>query len=319
MDTPTRLYYRKGKQGDIMLTYKITDINGKETALKYPLSVNLVSSEDAPADSITAVFAVCGYVPPLVSIIIENGRERIFNGLIDTQTEEKSADGILLTLTARSLECILLDNEALPQTYCLPSMPLIMERHFAPLGFTEYAGPDKSFSGEMTVSKGMSEWAVLEMFCQKFLDTKPKINSYGVIDITGNDSDEIVYLSDYISKKHTLKRSKVISEVFARTYISGGYEMLIENEKAKTLGIKRRRYINSIDSESRTVLGAKRTVNNSNGSYEEITAEFNGCILCDVGASVVLKDDRRIFKVKMTEYSLKPDGEKTRLYMEVKG
>lgn len=300
-----------------MLTYKIKDINGSETQLKYPLSVILISSDDAPADSLKAVFAVCGSIPELASVIIENGKERVFNGLVDTQTEEETSDGILLTITARSLECILLDNEALPQTYCMPSMPLIMERHLAPLGFTEYIGESKSFNGEMIISKGMSEWAVLEMFCRRFMETTPKIDCYGIIDITENDSDEVIYLSEKrcISKKRILKRSNLISDIAARTYIAGGYEMMLENETAKALGVKRKRYVNSIDSESRTVLTAKKMLSDSNNSYEEIVAEYSGCILCSVGATAVLGNDSKKMKVKEIRYSLNSSGEKTQLYL----
>lgn len=300
-----------------MLTYIITDINGIDTKLKYPLSVSLISSDDAPADSLTAVFAVSGYISELASVIIEKSGKRVFNGLVDSQTEEKTVDGILLTITARSLESILLDNEALPQTYCMPSMPLIMERHLAPLGFTKYIGESKAFSGEMIISKGMSEWSVLEMFCRRFLETTPKIDCYGIIDITGSNSDEIVYLSEKncISKKRILKRSNIISEIAARTYIAGGYEMLLENEKAAALGVKRKRYVNSIDSESRTVLSAKQMINDSNNSYEEIVVEFGGCILCSVGASVFLGSDMEKMKVKEMRYSLNSGGEKTQLYL----
>lgn len=301
-----------------MLTYELFDIYGKKTKLKYPLSVKFTSSDDAPADSLNVTFAVSGNIPEIATVTVENGNERLFSGIVDTQTEEESPDGILLTISARSLECILLDNEALPQTYCMPSMPLIVERHLAPLGFTEYIGERKSFSGEMIISKGMSEWAVLETFCRRFLETKPKIDCYGVIDITGSESDEIIYLSESrcISKKHILDRSKLISEIDARTYIAGGYEMTLENKNAKALGVRRKRYVNSIDSESRTVLSARKIISESNNSYEQIVADFSGCILCSVDAKAVLDKENKIFRVKRTEYSLNSNGEKTRLYME---
>lgn len=305
-----------------MLTYIFTDINGKNDILKYPLSVSFVSADDVPADSLTAVFAVSGNIPPLVSVIVENGNERVFNGLIDTQTEQQKSDGIILTVTARSLECILLDNEALPQTYCMPSMPLIVERHLKPLGFDKFIGPEKSFSGEMTVTKGMSEWSVLEMFCKRFLETKPKIDCFGIIDISGRKNDETIYISDNgenrcISKKHIRKRSNLISDIVARTYISGGYEMPLENPFAQKLGVKRRRYVNSIDSESRSVLSAEKILKKSADSYEQFILECNGCILCSVGASVILENCPKKLTVREVQYILNSDGEKTRLYTEV--
>ena len=306
-----------------MLTYVLTDINGRKSTMNYPLSVNFVSSDDAPADSLTVVFAVNESVYPVVSIIVENSGERIFSGLVDTQTEQQTSGGVLLTLTARSLECILLDNEALPQTYCMPSMPLIFKRHLEPLGFKEYIGTNKAFNGEMTISKGMSEWAVLEMFCKRFLKIKPKIDSFGVIDISGKENDEVVYISNSgknrcISKKHILKRSSLISDIIARTCISGGYEMPLKNDFAQKLKVHRRRYVNSIDSESRSVLDAKKILENSVRNYEQFVLECNGCILCGTGATVILDDNREKLRVNEIHYNLNSDGETTTLYAEVK-
>lgn len=304
-----------------MLTYILTDINDRKSTMKYPLSVSFVSSDDAPADSLTVVFAVNESVYPVVSVIVENGGERIFNGLVDTQTEQQTSGGMLLTLTARSLECILLDNEALPQTYCMPSMPLIFKRHLEVLGFKEYIGTDKAFNGEMIISKGMSEWAVLEMFCKRFLKTVPKIDCFGVIDISGRKNDEVVYISESgknrcISKKRILKRSCLISDIIARTCISGGYEMPLENDFAKKLGVNRRRYVNTIDSESRSVLDTKKILDKSVRNYEQFVLECNGCILCGTGAAVILEDDNKKLRVNEIHYNLNSEGETTTLYTE---
>ena len=245
-----------------MLTYIIKDIKGKETEFKKPVSVNIVSSEDAPADSLYAVFAVSGAVPVLEGIEVLEGSERIFRGKIDSQTIEKNNKGLLLTVKARSIECVLLDNEALPQTYCMPSMPLLMKRHFEPLGFYDFVGTEKAFNGELNITKGMSEWGVLSAFCRHFMNTVPRIDRNGAINITGEESKEIVYLSSdrCLSVKNTLTRSNLISDIYARTYTAGGYEMPLENEFAKSLGVKRIRYVNSIDSESRTVLSTKEMI-----------------------------------------------------------
>ncbi len=305
-----------------MLTYRLFDINGNESILKNPLRASFISSNDAPADSLTTVFAVSGTVYDIVSVIVENGNERVFNGFVDTQTTEETKDAIILTINARSLECVLLDNEAAPQTYCVPSMPLIVERHLKPLGFSEYIGDSRSFSGEMTISKGMSEWAVLSMFCSRFLRTTPKIDRYGVIDITGRKSDEILYISESmknrcISKKIILKRDRLISEISARTYIAGGYEMPFDNPKAKKLGVVRKRYVNTIDSESRTILETMDILTKSNNSYEEIIIELGGCIICGVGAEAVIENVDKKLRVKQINYLLSQKEEKTRIYMEV--
>lgn len=303
-----------------MLTYVIRDINGKTTKFKKPVSVNIVSSEDAPANSLYAVFTVSGFVPVLDRIDVFNGSERIFFGKVDSQTTEKNKNGQLLTIKARSMECVLLDNEALPQTYCMPSMPLLMKRHFEPLGFDSFIGTAKAFSGELTITKGMSEWGVLSAFCRHFMNTVPKMDSNGVINITGDESSEVVYLSSdrCISVKSTLDRSSLISEIYARTYTAGGYEMPLENDFARQLGVKKIRYVNSIDSESRTVLSTREIIKKSNQKYERIEIEYVGCILCERGAKLVLDNNDRNIRVREIHYTLDSNGERTKIYSEVR-
>ena len=282
-----------------MLKFILKDTNGKITELKKPLKVSFVSSEEAPADRLTAVFAVDGNIPVIESVEMLDGIERLFYGLVDEQVTEETAEGMLLTVYARSLACILLDNEAMPQTYCIPSMPLLMKRHFSPLGFEHFIGSDEAFNGEMTVSKGMSEWTVLKSFCDAFIGTVPRIHTDGTIDITGN-INETVYLQPerIISIKRSLKNKNLISQMM--------------------LGIKRRRYINSIDSKSRTVLTAKRLMKKSFSEYEQITADCCGRILCSIGAQLIIGRDKKHYIVKEINYSFDSSGEHTKIYARLK-
>ncbi len=298
-----------------MLTYSLTDADGRSKELKKPLKVSFISSENAPADRLTAVFAVKGRIPVLHSIDVYDGREKIFTGLVDSQTDECTKNGVLLTVSARSLECILLDNEAMPQTYCMPSMPLLMKRHFAPLGFEKFIGTNKAFNGEITISKGMSEWSVLKSFCESFVGTYPRITKDGAIDISGGAKQEIRISRDrIISLKHSLKNSALISHAVARTHTGGVYSMPLVSRLAEKASVKRKRYINSIDGKSRTVLSAKRLMERSEQQYEQITADCCGCIICDVGTVLTLEKDRKKYIVSEINYMLGSDGEHTVIY-----
>ena len=84
-----------------MLKYILKDIHRKEIFLKNPLKVSFVSSDDAPADRLTAVFAVNEVFQPLMSVEVLDRTERIFFGCIDTQTDEQTINGIVLTISAR--------------------------------------------------------------------------------------------------------------------------------------------------------------------------------------------------------------------------
>lgn len=299
-----------------MLKYILKDVNGKQTKFGYPLSVTIISSNDAPADSLTAVFAVYGEISEIAYIVVENEQEKVFNGIVDMQTIEKTAYGILLTVNARSMESILLDNEAMPQTYLMPSVNLLMKKHLIPLGFTEYIGENKTFNGEFKISKGMSEWAVLNKFCNVLFGTNPKINSYGIVDFTGSDNNKIIISNrNIISEKRVFKRKNLISEVFARTYNGGNYEMQLTDEKANELGVKRKRYINTVDSKSRTIITAKKIIEQANKNYIETIIDLSGCVLYKSGTKVILRDSIQEYEIMKSEYVLNSNGEKTRLYL----
>ena len=298
-----------------MLKYCLTDIDGRVTELKKPMKVSFISSENAPADRLTAVFAVRGRIPVIRSADVYDGREKIFGGLVDVQTDECTERGTLLTVSARSLECLLLDNEAMPQTYCMPSMPLLMKRHFEPLGFDRFIGTGKAFNGEMTISKGMSEWSVLKSFCESFTGTYPKITKDGVIDISGETKQEVCVSPDrIISVKHSLKNRALISKAIARTHTGGVYSMPLVSRLAEKIGVKRIRYVNSIDGKSRTVLSAKKLMERSDMQYEQIIVDCCGCIICDAGASLTIAKNRKKYIVSEINYILDKNGEHTVIY-----
>ena len=147
-----------------MLKYILTDTSGIVTGLSEPVSMNLVSSSDAPADSLRITFALSGDIPVVYSVRVQNGGDTVFFGYADEQTETVCGSGVLLTVKARSLAAVLLDNEACPQVYCLPTMEMLFQRHFRPLGFEGYTGGDRVCRGDLVISKGMSEWQVLSRF-----------------------------------------------------------------------------------------------------------------------------------------------------------
>ena len=282
--------------------------------------MNIVSSEDAVADSIDAVFAVTGEIPLIQSINVKDGIRTVFNGLVDRQTQEVTESGTLLTVRGRSMECVLLDNEALPQTYCMPSMPLLMKHHFNALGFKEYRGSREAFSGQIDIAKGMSEWAVLSTFCEQFLGCKPKIDKNGIIDVTGEECSEKIYISSdkCLSLKKIFDRSSLISNIYARTYTGGTYEMPLENPLAKRLGVTRIRYVNSVDSKSGTVLTAKNIIAKSQNQYQRCEIDYAARILCEMGSELLIDGKKENLRVYELHYTLDRNGEHTKLYAEVK-
>ena len=304
-----------------MLKYILRDTHGNAADFSMPLKVSLVSSLDAPADSLTAVFAVSGKVPALHSAEVLKDGERVFFGYIDEQSEELNGKGSFLSVSARSLAALLLDNEACPQIYCSPSMPLLMQRHFAPLGFVSYIGTDRAFNGQLVITKGMSEWSVLRSFCEFFTGTEPRITKDGIIDISGEEKDETVCISPdkTFLIRHELRNKALVSRIWARARAAGDYTVSLESETAKKAGVTRTRYVNAADSRSGTVLTAGKMIRKSERDYERLTAGCEGCILCDAGTTLTIAGDRRKYRITEVVYTLDSAGERTMIYAEVNG
>ena len=303
-----------------MLKYIIKDAEDRSVCFTSPLKVSIVSSLDAPADRLSAVFAVKGDVPALYSAEVLKDGERVFYGLIDEQSVELNRNGSFLSVSARSLAALLLDNEAHPQIYCSPSMPLLMKRHFEPLGFKSYRGTEKAFNGQLVVSKGMSEWSLLKSFCRYFAQTEPRITKNGVIDISGEQKDEVLCLAPdrAYSIRHELRNKALISEIRARTYASGDYIMPIKSDLAEELRIQRKRYVNAVGSRSGTVISSRRIIKQSEREYESLVVGCAGCMLCDTGITLRIAGDKKQYRIREVVYTLDTSGEKTSIYAEVK-
>ena len=302
-----------------MLKYILTDIKGKVTSFSKPLNMTIISSSGAPADSFSGVFAVSGRIPEILSVKVMNGAEMIFFGYVDEQTEIAEGGGSFLEIKARSIESILLDNEALPQTYCLPSMSYIFERHFRPLGFHKYIGSNQSYNGELMIRKGMSQWDVLENFCEKFVKVKPYVSADGVIDISGVVKNGSVFLGrkNIISVRKSLKRSAVISDIYARTYNAGGYDTHMKSKEADGRSIRRVRYVNAVNSKGKTVPYVQNIIDRTDKSYENYIIDNAGIISCGVGDELTVEGMKSKLKIKELHFVLNTKGEYTRIYAEV--
>lgn len=284
-----------------------------------PLQMNITSSADAPADSFSAVFAVTGEVPELYSVCVWDRTEILFFGTVDEQTEEKNASGIRLRIRARSLAAILLDNEAVPGRYCLPSLSLLFERHIRPLGFTELEGTPGVFSGELVISKGMSEWQVLKSFCEMHYGTTPYVTNDMVVHTGENKTTNTVFVDACHPTVRIVRRrsrSSVISDIYARTYRAGGYEMHFQNDFAQKHRIQRKRYVNTLESRKNSVLFTKELLPESNRKFDSYLIEKDGIVRCRVGDFVRADGISGRLRISELHYVLTGQGERTRIYGE---
>jgi hypothetical protein len=220
---------------------------GKEIFLSPPVTAKLNRSQDAPADGFTGVFPLEKNAAVLTGLRIYNKHQVLcFDGIVD-ELRESLAGERTLTLIARSRAALLLDNEALPQTYRMPCLQTIFERHIAPYGFQAFKGENRVFNGELMVTKGMSEWQAAESFCTQFLKESPRIAG-NVFDVSGERGKDRITFSNtggtsYSSVVTSLQYYKLYSEMMVKSGKSGNYAIGARDEAAVSLGIQRRRYL----------------------------------------------------------------------------
>lgn len=225
--------------------------------LPEPVKLVFRSGEDAPADRLTAVFAISLSAEVTGVQVHQEDGTLFFDGVADEQTQS----GGLLTLSCRSRAALLLDNEALPQSYAAPSLGLIFERHIRPYGFTAYRGNGAAFSSAFSVTKGMSEWQTAEAFCKAYLKITPRAKGT-VFDASGEVPGIPVRFGGAGGIRYstlTVRRewSKAVTEVYAKAD-SGTYFLKAEDPEAEALGVVRRRFLSKTDSDAAALLAAAR-------------------------------------------------------------
>lgn len=234
---------------------------GGEILLPAPSAVRFDRDEDAPADGFAGTFPLrpdCGRLTGL-SIRDKTGAP-VFDGIVDEQERILGA-AASVTLSARSRAALLLDNEALPQNYVNPSLATVFERHVRPYGFSGCAGAGRVFLGTLSVTKGMSEWAAAAAFCNLFLKTTPRVRD-GIFDASGSVPDgELLFGPGGIRFASLTVRDRyceLFSELYRLGEDGGSYAPAAEDEEARALGVRRRRYLSNSGTDAEAVLSAAR-------------------------------------------------------------
>ncbi len=247
------------------MTFEGFTAAGVRCDLGIPVSVRINRGEDAPADDFTGLFPWGGADEPISRIRVMREGQLCFFGFVDEQAREFTEDGAVLKIVARSRAALLLDNEAMPQAYCAPHFSTVFRRHAAPYGFSRYEIPPGGKTGEFSVSKGMSEWQVLESFCRRYLSAAPRITRGDVFlagvrpadgpVVFGGLSGGIPWTSLSIRRKDWER----ISDVFVQSK-RGDYTTRVPDDETARMGIVRKRYLSASGgvSDAGRVLAAAR-------------------------------------------------------------
>lgn len=277
------------------MTYVGYTPTGDAIDLGAPILVTINRDEDAPADDFTGVFPFLSTMPPITVIRVLRGDELCFYGIVDEQTAQITSNGSTLKLIARSRAALLLDNEALPQTYIHPSLQTVFARHAESYGFAGFVGNPGTFNGEMTVTKGMSEWQAIQSFCSYFLGVAPKVTIDGLLDASGEKPKTSLHFSNigggvpYLSIHVCSKYHALISEINVQSGSTGEYYVKNIGAKAVALGVMRKRYLTATKS-GNAYYNSKLMMKSARRKFEEIVVTCPGEFGAELGAQVTVAD-----------------------------
>ncbi|MBW7572715.1 hypothetical protein [Caproiciproducens faecalis] len=297
------------------MTYVGVTPQGVGFLLPPPVSARMICGEDAPADGFTGTFPLFKSAGLLTGIKIYNKNQGLcFDGIVDEQKESSGA-GRKLTLAARSHAAVLLDNEAIPQTYCMPSLKTVFERHVKPYGFSGFLGDGRVFSGTYTVTKGMSEWQAAAGFCSRFLKVTPRITA-DTFDASGEKPQGELLFDNaagiaYTSLSVENLFCNLLSEVLVKSGSAGNYCSAARSGQAELLGIRRRRCLAQGDADGLIRAAEKKAYRVAVDCPGEITGSlFTAAKVRDTALGFIEN-----LYVSQTEYRLGDDGESTRFLL----
>ncbi len=218
---------------------ELTD--GTELLLGEPMEAQLLYDSDAPASQLRAVFPAEKLWEDLAVVRVFHQGQVSFGGIVDEQNTALSGEGFTVELIARSWEALLLDNEARPAVLRSPSLGLLWERYFQPLGLTSVVGDQSPKAGELAVEKGTSCWELLESFCRDYLGTAPWVDGKGTLHCEGPQETKVIagrVLSAELSRLPCKQLSAVWQQSFRGTY---------DTPFRGAAGVKRQRYVSMED------------------------------------------------------------------------
>ncbi len=307
------------------MIYRLTAYGGETREFTKPASVRFSADRDAPAHSLEARFPLeplgSGQrLPEFHTIQVVKDGAVFFRGLIDEQTILVDGDGAGIEVCSRSMAALLLDNEAIPQTYYVPSTRLIYQRHAQPYGFSEFSGKDKAFSTKLQIEKGASEWEVIESFCRDALGTRPQVTFTGELQMEPQDPEAEALFSNcggifYASIREERLRCKRLSQVLVRSERLGGYSTQVWDSRAAGDGILLRRLLNAVDDPKTPVFRGQLLLDKSREQAYQLELACPGERILPLETRARVADpvlgDFEALKVSGISYRLDSAGEQT--------
>lgn len=304
--------------------------NGETHIFREIVSVSINQEIFVPADDMTVVFPYSEGFPKLEKIYaldddcgdIEEAilrREVLFEGIVDEQVFKADSDGADITVYARSMAALLLDNECEPTEYSSPSLDVVYFKHLRPFGVELKDMKTKCRNGSLRITKGSSHYRVLEKFCNEFLNSVPRIDARGFCRTDVFDCDDVIRFDNrngvgfsYISISDN--RYSRISKIHVSK--NGGYDTTLNDEESISKGIVRERYMCLLDSKTGTLSDAYEAIESGAINSFSVTLKCGERLINTIGARAevdVRGCENAELVVAQVKYKADRNGEYTRV------
>lgn len=261
-----------------LLKFIAMDINSVEVRIDEVISYELSRDSDAACDGLRLSFATQGPINELKTIKAFNGDELIFNGIVDSQTDSVSSNGMDCFIYARSTASILLDNEAEPMSYYCPSTESLFIKNVRDFGFKNKL-PLHSIELNYLVGKGVSCYGAINNFVKGITGRNIVVNPNDELILPLGEGEIDFNKLEIISEKRTVSRGKLLSQIDYKIDGDLKYSHHIKSRFLEKNGIVASKKINLTTLPVWQREGvAKNTIMTNAEDYYKIEAVVSGCV-----------------------------------------
>lgn len=302
-----------------MLKTELIYSDGTSEEFSDCLGLTLRKSLDTPAHSLelTMPFSVSKEV---CEVRVSDEVGMIFEGIADEQTLSFSQREVT-KLSARSMEALLLDNEACPEVFKNPSSALVFARYGKVCSLRDFLAPSRSLKGVLKVYKGMSCYQVLKEFCQRVYGKTPFVSGRNLCIEPLKNSSEITFCDKgegvVCSKiERTLSRYRLISKVLVKTASDGAYNREIYDEESVASGVCRQRFTDVSGADAVSFSNVYKSLEDARRKSVSAVVYADGRLSDLTGASAKVLVKGREYKGLLVSdilYTLKNGKEQTKI------
>ncbi len=221
-------------------------ISGMEYEPEEITEINFTCTAGIACDSIRLRFKSSDHCDEIVTVKAFNASEMIFNGYCDNQRISEDGGGYEVYIYARSSACILVDNEAEPFTYNMPTANQLCFTFARPFGFSGDM-PVIESKEKYEVTKGTSCYGAISGFVSMAAGKHIYISPQNRIQLL-EKSEDIENLGKYgvLSAATVINRSEPLTEVrFKKTSSASGYRLHMRAQARQDFNFNERvRYVN---------------------------------------------------------------------------